>query len=259
MQFRTVVKCSVEEGIALVTVDNPPVNALNIDVILGLSECFAQLAEHPSLRVVILTGEGRAFIAGADLREILDGGDSFLRESSLRGHAVFRAIEDFPLPTIAMLNGAALGGGLELAACCDIVLASEKARLGLPETALGIVPGWGGLSRLPKRINSGQVKKMAFTAEHISASYAREIGLVHEVLAAESLRDRAFEIARKICGNGPIAVREAKKAINTAKEMPLSDAIDCEIQAVALCGGTRDKAEGIDAFLNKRPAVFTNS
>lgn len=258
MEFRKVIKCRKENGIAEVTVDRAPVNALNLDVVCGLAECFDELAKDDSLRAVILTGEGKAFIAGADLREILDGGDEFLPQSSARGHKIFRQIEDFPLPTIAAVNGAAMGGGLEVAICCDIVLASEKAKFGLPETVLGMVPGWGGMSRITRRIGIGQVKKMVFTALPIDAAEAREIGLAHEVVPPENLLARARELAAQIAKNGPIALREAKKALNVACEVQLEEAIEREIAAVAFCARTADKSEGVDAFLNKRPPVFIN-
>lgn len=258
MEFRNVIKCKIENGIAEVTVDHAPVNALNIDVVLGLGECFDALGRDDAVRAVIVTGEGKAFIAGADLREILDGGDDFLRQSSMRGHKVYRRIEEFPLPTIAAVNGAAMGGGLEVAICCDIVLASERAKFGLPETILGMVPGWGGMSRLTRRIGIGQIKKMVFTGLPIGGAEAKEIGLAHEVHAPEGLLPRARELAAQIAKNGPIALREAKKVLNAACEISLDEAVKIEIDAVAFCGRTSDKHEGVEAFLNKRPPSFSN-
>ncbi len=259
MEFKRTIRCAVHGSVAVITVNNPPVNSINFDVLFGFLECFTYLAEQPSLTAVILTGEGKAFIAGADIREICDGGDDFLCRSSKQGHEIFSCIENFPVPLIAAINGVALGGGLELAICCDILIASEKAKFGLPETALGIVPGWGGLSRLPKIVGVGQAKKIIFTAEHIPAARAMEIGLVQEVAPPEQLMERAMEIAEKISKNGPVAVREAKKVLNRAKEMSLQSAIYCEQEAVRFCCHSRDKIEGIDAFLKKRTPEFTNS
>lgn len=258
MEFRNVIRYAKENSVATVTIDHPPVNALNSDVVLGLEECFAELKKDETLRAVILTGAGKAFVAGADIKEITDGGEGFLPESSARGHAVFRAVENFPLPTIAAVNGAALGGGLEVAICCDIVLASEKARFGLPETALGIVPGWGGISRLTRRIGIGQIKKMVFTAQHVGAVEAEAMGLAHEVVPPENLLERAKELAAQIARNGSLAIREAKKVLNVASEISLDAAIEREMEAVAACARSVDKVEGMEAFIGKRPPVFTN-
>lgn len=254
MKFGDHVECGMSGAVGVVAIDNPPVNSLGRSVAQGLRESFAYL-EKQGAGAVILTGKGRIFVAGADLKEMLAAGDA-LAPFSEDGHRLFSLIEHFPVPTIAAVNGAALGGGLELAICCDILLAAENAKLGLPETGLGLVPGWGGLSRLPKIIGIGNAKKLVFSAEHITAPQALAMGLVHEVLPQDTLMDRAMELAVKITKNSPLAVREAKKALNAARETPLHAATERETEAFCRCGNSPDKAEGIDAFFNKRAPAF---
>ncbi|MEL7647746.1 MAG: enoyl-CoA hydratase-related protein [Sedimentibacter sp.] len=253
------VKCEVSEGIALLTVTNPPMNPLNRAVIDGLKECFNLLEKDDSLRVVIVTGSGdKSFVAGADIKEFPDWVGDVTEEMTIKGQKLFDRIENFKVPVIAAINGYALGGGLELALSCDIRIASVNANMGLPEVTLGIIPGYGGTQRLCRTVSVGHAKKMIYTGESITAKTAFEIGLIQEVLPQNELIDRAFYMARKISCNGPIAVRGAKRAINAERNMTIQQGIDTELQIVKEVHSSSDKFEGVDAFINKRKAVFKN-
>lgn len=257
MNFGDHVQCVIENHIATVTLENPPVNALNKKLIKGLSDCFDYLLPL-DIRAVILTGAGKVFVAGADIKEFTVDEEDIMHKLSTVGHDVFLKIENFPAPVIAAINGFALGGGLELSLCCDIVLATERSKLGLPETSLGIVPGYGGIARLAQRINLGHAKKLIFTAQFVSAKEALEIGLVHELVDNEKLMEKAYELAQAITKNGPVAIRHAKKALSQATSVSIDQAIEIELEAVRACSQTLDKAEGVNAFLQKRAAQFLN-
>ena len=209
------IRCEKQDGIAIVTIDRPEaLNALNSTVITELEQVVAALESDRDVRCLILTGEGRSFVAGADIGEQypldLDGG----RRWGQRGSALMRRIEKLEFPTIAAVNGFALGGGCELALSCDIILASEKAKFGQPEVGLGITPGFGGTQRLPRVVGRGYGKEMIFRANMIDAQEAHRIGLVNKVVPQEELMDTCKKVAKEIMGNAPIAVQLAKTAIN---------------------------------------------
>ena len=248
-----------KDGIAVVTISRPEaLNALNSTVIGELEEVIAALERDLTVRAMILTGEGRSFVAGADIGEQypldLDGG----RRWGQRGSALFRRIEKLEFPTIAAVNGFALGGGCELAMSCDIILASEKAKFGQPEVGLGITPGFSGTQRLPRRVGASKAKELIFSGKMIKADEAKAIGLVNEVFAPEALLDGAMEMAKSFAKNAPIAVKYAKACIDRGLQMDMDGGIACENELFAMCFATADQKEGMKAFLDKRPAAFTN-
>ena len=211
-----------------------------------------------SLGCLILTGAGRSFVAGADIGEQKPLDLAAGRKWGQRGSALLRRIEKLEIPTIAAVNGFALGGGCELALACDIILASEKAKFGQPEVGLGITPGFSGTQRLPRRVGIGKAKELIFSGKMIKADEAKAIGLVNEVYAPEALMDAALEMARSFTKNAPIAVKYAKACIDRGMQMDLDDGIALENEMFAMCYATADQKEGMTAFLEKRPAVFQN-
>ena len=210
-------------------------------------------------RALVLTGEGRFFCAGADIREMaaMDGRE--LYDWALLGSRLNTNLEELPMPVLAAVNGMALGGGCELAMSCDIILASEKAKFGQPEVGLGITPGFSGTQRLPRRVGIAKAKELIFSGRMIRADEAREIGLVNAVYAPEELLPGALEMARSFVKNAPIAVKYAKACIDRGMQMDMDDAIAVENELFAMCFATHDQKEGMGAFLEKRPAQFTNT
>ena len=249
-----------KDNIALVTIDRPEaLNALNSTVIAELEQVVTELENDGTVRAMILTGEGRSFVAGADIGEQypldLDGG----RRWGQRGSALFRRMERLEFPTIAAVNGFALGGGCELAMSCDIILASEKAKFGQPEVGLGITPGFSGTQRLPRRVGVAKAKELIFSGKMIKADEAERIGLVNAVYAPESLMDGALEMAKSFTKNAPIAVKYAKACIDRGMQTDIDSGIACENELFAMCFATADQKEGMGAFLEKRSAQFTNT
>ena len=248
-----------KDNIALVTIDRPEaLNALNSTVITELEQVVTALENDSTIRAMILTGEGRSFVAGADIGEQypldLDGG----RRWGQRGSALFRRMERLEFPTIAAVNGFALGGGCELAMSCDVILASEKAKFGQPEVGLGITPGFSGTQRLPRRVGIAKAKELIFSGRMVKADEAERIGLVNAVYAPEALLDGAMEMARSFAKNAPIAVKYAKACIDRGMQTDIDSGIACENELFAMCFATADQKEGMGAFLEKRTAEFQN-
>ncbi len=242
-----------DKGIALVTLNNPEkLNILNLPMLEALDQTFEALASDEAVRVVILTGKGKAFVAGADIKHMsgLDavGGVQFARN----GQRVFEKIENLPKPVIAAINGYALGGGMELAMACDLRIASEKAVLGQPEVHLGLIPGFAGTQRLTRLVGYGWAKRLILTGERISAQKAYEIGLVEEVVPPEELLDRARAVAREIMKGSPEAVAFAKEVINRGRSTNFEAACAYEANAFGLLFATGEPQEGLKAFLEKR-------
>ena len=253
------VRFEKKDNIALVTIDRPEaLNALNSTVIAELEQVVTELENDGTVRAMILTGEGRSFVAGADIGEQypldLDGG----RRWGQRGSALFRRMERLEFPTIAAVNGFALGGGCELAMSCDIILASEKAKFGQPEVGLGITPGFSGTQRLPRRVGVAKAKELIFSGRMVKADEAERIGLVNAVYAPEALLDGAMEMARSFAKNAPIAVKYAKACIDRGMQTDIDSGIACENELFAMCFATADQKEGMGAFLEKRTAEFQN-
>ena len=247
------VKYEQKDQVAVLTIDRPEaLNALNTQVLCDLDEAIAKVEQADDVRVVILTGAGRSFVAGADIGEMkgfsaIDG-----KKFGVHGGSIFLRLENLSKPVIAAVNGFALGGGCELAMACDIRLASEKAKFGQPETGLGITPGFGGTQRLPRIVGVNKAMELILTAKTIGAEEAKAIGLVSEVYPAEELMDKAMELAQAICANAPIAVAESKRCIRMGMQTDISTGAAFEAEAFGVTCGTEDKNEGMGAFLEKR-------
>jgi enoyl-CoA hydratase len=243
--------------VALVTFNRPDkMNALNLEVRRALFAALAELREDDEVRVVVLTGAGeKAFIAGADIGEF-EGMAPVAQYRAMQRGNIFSAMEEFPKPIIAMINGYCLGGGCELSMACDIRVASSRAKLGQPEINLGLIPGGGGTQRLPRLVGEGQAMRLIMTGELISAAEAERIGLVEQVFEPENLREATLEMARTIASRSPIALQAAKEAILAARRMPMDEGLKFERAWFGLLFSTEDMNEGVDAFLSKRQAEF---
>ncbi|MFN0151368.1 MAG: enoyl-CoA hydratase/isomerase family protein [bacterium] len=252
------IRLEKRDGAAWVTVDRPKaLNALNRATIAEMSQAFDELRADRSIGVIVVTGGGeKAFIAGADISELAEESPASARENSLRGQAMCRAIEECGKPVIAAINGFALGGGLEVALACHIRIASENARLGLPEVGLGIIPGYGGTQRLPRIVGSGVAIEMIATGRHLSAADALRVGLVNRVVPLAELRAAAESIAAEIVKNGPLAVRAALGVSLAGLEGTLREGTAREAEAFGRIYETADLREGLAAFLEKRKPKF---
>jgi enoyl-CoA hydratase len=253
----TNIKVDVSESIATLTIDRPAVkNALNRETVDECLAALADLAKQPDVGVLVLTGSGESsFVSGSDINDIRNR----TRDDGLAGIAssVCSAVERFPRPTIAAINGYALGGGCEIALACDIRIASETAKFGQPELNLGIIPAAGGTQRLPKVVGLGWAKHLVLTGEIIDAKKALTIGLVTVLTPAGQLQVRARELAKKIIRHGPLAARLAKLALNASARVDLDSGLLIETLAQAICYDSEDKREGTTAFLEKRKPKFT--
>lgn len=245
------------DGIASVTLNRPEkLNAINKALLAELRGCFEKIRNDRDVRAVILTGAGRAFAAGADVKELaaLDGMDG--REASRRGQDVFNLIENQGKPVIAAVRGYALGGGCELAMAATLRIAAESAVFGQPEVKLGLVPGYGGCHRLARLVGAGRALNLILTGDTISAQEAMRIGLVSRVVADGELMAAAEALARAIVSNAPVAVRLAIEAVHRGLNLSSHEAQSLEAALFGLCCATRDMKEGTQAFLEKRPARF---
>lgn len=241
------------EGVYLLTINKPAsLNALDTAVLGGLAAVVEDLRTNESVKVLVLTGEGRAFVAGADISEMVSKNPIDGLEFGRLGASVFRAIEQLPFPVIAAVNGFALGGGCELAMACDIRLASAKAKFGQPETGLGIIPGFSGTQRLPRLVGPAKAKELIYTGEIIKADEALRIGLVNGVTEPEALIDEALAMAEKIALQPRQAVALAKKAIDAGMQTDIDTAIGIENNLFALCFSTEEQKQRMTAFLNKK-------
>ena len=253
------IRTEVSESIATLTIDRPEVkNALDLETVGGIRSALQSLAADAAIGVLIITGGGEsAFVSGADINDIRARG----RDDGLAAinSSLFAEIERFPRPTIAAINGYALGGGCELALACDIRIASDTAKFGQPELGLGIIPGAGATQRLPRIIGMGRAKHLILTGEIIDAKQALDIGLVSAVTPPGQLQIRAREMARKILRQGPLAARLAKVALNASARVDMDSGLLIETLAQALCYSSDDKIEGTTAFLEKRKPKFTGT
>lgn len=246
-----------EGRLAIVTINRPPVNALNQEVLDALEAAFAELKKDETVGCVILTGGGeKAFVAGADITEFPKLNKENGEILSRRGQEVFQQIADFPAPVIAAVNGFALGGGMELTLACDIRVVAENAMVGLPEVTLGIFPGYAGTQRLPRLIPAGKAKELIFTGSMINGAEAYRIGIADHLTPAGESVAKAKEIAIKILKNGPVAIRFAKEAINKGLDQTLEEGQRIEASYFSDLCDTADQKEGAQAFLEKRPPVF---
>jgi enoyl-CoA hydratase len=245
--------------IAVVTLDRPKVlNALNLLSMTELEQVFLDIRQNDDIRAVLLTGAGeKAFVAGADIRELATLSALEGEQVATRGQRIFSLIENCGKPVIACINGFALGGGCELALACTLRIASSSARLGQPEVKIGIIPGYGGTQRLPRLIGKGAALKMILTGEPVSAAEALRLGLVDEVVEPDQLLARAEQIALTIAGMAPLAIRDSIRAVNSGYDLPLASGLELEASLFGLACSTGDKTEGTQAFLEKRAAKWS--
>ncbi len=248
----------VSDQIGRITVNRPKVlNALNRRTVEELGDCLNRAREDASVRVLTLTGAGeKSFVAGADINELAQRAPIDGKEFSLYGQEIFHRLETMGKPSIAVINGFALGGGCELALACTMRIASKTARLGQPEVKLGILPGYGGSQRLARLCGKGIAHELVLTGEMITAEEALRIGLVNHVVERGELIATAEAIAKKIIANAPLAVKFAMEAIEHGMEMPQEEGLFLEATLFGLCCATQDMREGTRAFLEKRPAQF---
>jgi len=247
-----------EGGVALVTVNRPDkMNALSTAVILELRDAFERIAEEPGIRAAMVTGAGeKAFVAGADIGELETLSAADARQFSLRGQRVFRLLETSGKPSVAAVNGFALGGGMELAMACTVRFAAENARLGQPEVKLGIVPGYGGTQRLPRLVGRGRALELLLSGEPVTAAEAYRIGLVNAVLPQAELLGYSQSWLAKVLANGPLAVGLAMEAVDAGLDAGLDEGLRLEAAAFGLSAATEDRREGTRAFREKRRPVF---
>lgn len=245
-------------GIVLITLNRPhAANALSTRMLEELKYILDTCEFEPSIRCVIITGAGeKVFCAGADLKERAGMDVQTVKKTVSLIRECINRIEGLPQPVIAAVNGVAFGGGTELALACDIRVASESAKFGLTETSLGIIPGAGGTQRLPRLVGKGRAKELIYTARRIDASEAKEIGLAEYVTTSESLLDRAYELALSIVRNAPIALAQAKFAIDKGCDVDLQTGLSIEQNAYEITISTEDRLEGLLAFKEKRPPIF---
>ena len=239
-------------NIGIITMNNPKsLNALNTPFINAMLDAMEEIHQDPSIFVLIITGSEKAFIAGADIKQMYDIGPVEMLEWTKGAYNLNAKAENMRIPVIAAINGFALGGGCEFAISCDIRYASTKARLGLPEVSLGIIPGGGGTQRLPRLIGEGKAKELIYSARMIDAEEAYRIGLVQKVVEPEALMDECIKLANEILQNGQIAVQQCKKSVNHGMQADIETGLAIEAQAFALCNATEDKKVGMGAFINK--------
>jgi enoyl-CoA hydratase len=242
-------------GIATLTINRPEaLNALNAEVLEAVTTAAREL--KGKARALIVTGSGKAFVAGADIAQMQALGPAEAEAFARRGHAFGQALADFPGPVIAAINGYALGGGLELAMACDILVASERAVVGQPEVKLGVVPGFGGSQRLPRRTGPGIAKWLLMTGESVKADEALRLGIVDKVVPSDALMAECRRIAEACLANGPAAVASVKRLVDLGLDVPLQAALDLEAKAFGASFATADQKEGMKAFLEKRKAAF---
>lgn len=247
------VKVERRGQVAVVVIDRPEaLNALNSALLEELGQVFSSIAQDAEVRAVVLTGEGKAFVAGADIAEMRDLSPSDAHDYALQGAAVFAAIERLRQPVVAAVNGYALGGGCELALACDIRIASERARFGQPEVTLGITPGFGGTQRLPRTVGTSAAMQMILTGKPIDADEALRIGLVNAVHPQDMMLEEAMSLAETIAAAAPLAVQAAKAAFRDGLDRTLDEGIAIEADRFAECFATEDQKDAMAAFVEKR-------
>ena len=253
------IKYEVKGNLGYLTINRPKaLNALNTEVLSELADALKEIEADDAVKAVIVTGEGKAFVAGADIAQMSKLNAVEGRAMMQAGHKVMNTIDQMPKPFIAAVNGFALGGGCELAMACDIRIASSKAKFGQPEVGLGIIPGFCGTQRLSRLVGKGMAKYLIYSAEMISAEEAFRIGLVEKVVEPDALMEAAEKLANTIASKAPIAVAQAKIAINNGFDMDLKSASQLEVEATTVCFGSEDQKEGMAAFLEKRTPEWKN-
>ncbi|MFD1039437.1 enoyl-CoA hydratase [Virgibacillus byunsanensis] len=258
MNFKNVL-FKVENHVAYVSVNNPPANALNSDMITGVKDCFEYLSKDEDVKVVVLTGEGKFFVAGADIKEFTKGFDNTEIGESMAeaGQELCDKIEQMEKPVIAAINGACLGGGLELAMGCHLRIAANEAKIGLPELTLGLIPGFGGTQRLSRLTNKAKALELILTSEFVNGEEAANIGLVNLSVPLDELTAVTKKLAESIALKKSLpSINAAVQAVNQGFDMSQSDGLALEAKLFGQMFGTDDMKEGVNAFLEKRSAVF---
>jgi enoyl-CoA hydratase len=247
------VEVTKQGHVGILTMNRPEaLNALSKAVFADLAKALDQVEHDEDVYVVVITGSGRAFVAGADIGEMASMNVEEGLAFSELGNSLLMRVDMFPKPTIAAVNGFALGGGCELALACDIRVASEKAKFGQPEVGLGIIPGFGGTQRMARIVGTGQAMELIYTADTIDAARASEIGMVNHVVAPDELLNFAVELANKIASKAQVAIRTSKLAIRRGIDCDISTAVTYEALAFATCFGTEDQKDAMKAFVEKR-------
>lgn len=247
----------VEPGqVSVLRLNNPPLNLVSLELTAQLEAALEEMATDDRLRAVVVAGNDRSFCAGSDIKEFESLHGRAVELKSQREGAVYTALARLPVPTIAALEGNAFGGGLELALCCDLRVASETARMGLPETALGVIPGSGGTQRLPRLVGPGLAKEIIFLGEPMEARRAYEIGLVNRVVARGEAEKVAHEIAAAIAKRGPLATREVKRVIDGGADLSLAEGLELELTGTDRVFSSDEMLEGARAFFEKREPDF---
>jgi len=248
---------SKADGVGRISFNRPEsLNSITIDVMRELDHALQDIESDESLRVAVLTGTGKAFISGGDIKYMEKATASTLLNEETEGQEIIRRMEELRKPVIARINGIALGAGTEIVLACDIRIASEKARFGLPEITLGIIPGYGGTQRLARLVGSGKAKELMMTGDIFSAGEALRIGLVNRVVPHEQLDEEVEKLSKKLCERPPIGLQMVKEAVNYGLQMDLNSAVRLESRLFNVLFNTEDKQEGMQAFIEKRKAVF---
>ena len=251
------IEATIKDYVGVITLNNPPANALSQELKDEFLAHLAEMSSNDAVRVLVIIGAGEKFFAaGADVSTLLPLDPNTGLQRILKSRVFYEGVAAFEKPVIASINGICMGGGLELALCCDIRIAAEHARLGLPEVGLGIIPGAGGTQRLPRIVGPGWANYLLMTGQPINAQDALRIGLVQAVSPLKDLHDAVFKIARRIAEKGPIAVRAVKRASAMGMQHTLEDGLNIESHLFSEVCGTLDKNEGVQAFLQKRRAHF---
>lgn len=258
MAYETIKIDRSSDGVGVLTINRPQaMNALNRQVLSEMESFLIDLKNVPDLRCLIVTGEGeKAFVAGADIKEMENFGPAEALSMAETGHRIFGLLEELPMPVIAAVNGFALGGGLELALACDFIVASHNAKFGLPEVSLGLIPGYGGTQRLSRVVGISTARMMVLTGDIFSAEQAQAWGLVTHLTSQEELLPLAKKLAQSVTARGPVAVATAKKVIQQGFDLPLKEALTLEAKSFSQVFASEDKNEGVKAFIEKRKPKF---
>ncbi|MFZ2489512.1 MAG: enoyl-CoA hydratase-related protein [Anaerolineae bacterium] len=256
------IKYGVQDRIAVIAIDHPPANAFDQRTLDELEAAVDQAIASPDVKAIVVTGAGQfAFVAGADIKEIkgMEGNETAIRGYMQKGQALFSKIEASPKPVIAAINAVALGGGLELALACHMRIAGDKARFGLPEINLGIMPGWGGTQRLQRVVGRSKATEMILTGDILNAQEAYRINLVNKVVPATAVVKEAMGLAKKITEKGGVAIAKALEAINAGADLPIAEGLAVELDGITGLAMTNDAREGILAFIEKRRPNFADN
>lgn len=256
MTDTSLVTLTIDSKVGIITLNNPPVNVLNKKLLDDLETVLLDIEKNDEVKVIVLTGAGNAFAAGADIKSMPHIQYDGSKDLSLRGQSIFNKLENMEKPSICLINGVALGGGLELALSADMRFASEKAKVGQPEINLGIIPGYGATQRLSRIIGKPQTKYLVLSADILTAQEALGLGIVNKIFTPEEAFDKTMEIAKKIATKSMPAIKYAKKAIDEGFEQHLAEALKTEAHYFGLAFNTEDKNEGIKAFMEKRIPNF---